>query len=775
MSEQEYFGILDQVKEKIAGGMLEEAEEILGKLYEYKPVKLSWYVADAELKLKKGCGWPEVLKDLKQANAYFGHDSHGMRDYQEFAALTEPYYGAGHCRKLRYLYDLLCGKDVSFYQEKLNEAIFSYERSRQAGELISLSGQLHVMDEMAMYLLVRIYMARKGWMSEDATRWYNQGQNYGYLELKIDFQKENTFIIVGGEAGGSLFWIAAEILAELGHTVYFIEDVANGTEEDEIPGNAGQEIDWLQSLDDSLNHMRKIEAISVIPATIYMQEGIGKKDNKDDLIDFICRELTDKDNAVVVSSGLQLDELAKRKNLKKRMGRLTEVMQNLPFLQHQLQFAWAGSYLSYISDIYDYDVLDGMKEPSKCDFSIVIPARNSAGTLEYTLRTCLEQSYQGTYEIIVSDNSVNGKTEVYELCQDLADERIRYVKTPQDLYLSKSFEYAFLQARGEFILSIGSDDGLLPWALEVLADVRRRYPEEPIIQWYRGFYAWPGFNGGQENMFVIPCRIKKEKYKPFFRSREKYWEELRKSPSGVYILPNLYINSGFKRDYMWTLFQKTGRLWDGWNQDVYMGILNTCINERILNIDETLAIAGMSTGSMGYLNLLNRSEKENKTAEQNWQMMFRWGNMGNYSYTEKERQLPILSNDDLTMANAVRRAEYYGLMSEEEADGLLDDKRIFTNTFLGMSLEERRFDSFLQEAAACAKQRGEAFYKWFMEEVYRKYADPVWYDVKAVEEAKKKKPYKEEQDADGGRVTDASAYGVKDIAGAVKLYTEIGE
>ena len=55
MSEQEYFGILDQVKEKIAGGMLEEAEEILGKLYEYKPVKLSWYVADAELKLKKGC------------------------------------------------------------------------------------------------------------------------------------------------------------------------------------------------------------------------------------------------------------------------------------------------------------------------------------------------------------------------------------------------------------------------------------------------------------------------------------------------------------------------------------------------------------------------------------------------------------------------------------------------------------------------------------------------------------------------------------------------
>lgn len=226
---------------------------------------------------------------------------------------------------------------------------------------------------------------------------------------------------------------------------------------------------------------------------------------------------------------------------------------------------------------------------------------------------------------------------------------------------------------------------------------------------------------------------------------------------------------------MWNVFRKTGRLWDGWNQDVYMGILNTCMNEKILNINETLTIAGMSSGSMGYLNLVNRSEKENKKAEQDWQMMFHWGNMGNYIYTERERQIPILSNDDLTMANAVLRAEYYGLMREEDAAELLNDKRIFSNTFLGMSLEEKRFDSFLQEAAACAKYRGEAFYQWFMEAVYRKYANPVWYDAEAVEAAKQKKTYREERTGDGGRIVDASKYGVRDIAGAVKLYAELGE
>lgn len=52
------------------------------------------------------------------------------------------------------------------------------------------------------------------------------------------------------------------------------------------------------------------------------------------------------------------------------------------------------------------------------------------------------------------------------------------------------------KAKEEFIFSIGSDDAVLPWALKVLDDVRRQYPQEEVIQWEQGFYAWLGLNGG---------------------------------------------------------------------------------------------------------------------------------------------------------------------------------------------------------------------------------------------------------------------------------------
>lgn len=767
MSEKEYFRILDQIKDKINMGKLDEAEGWLGKLYEYKPVKLSWFVADAELKLRRGCRWTEAVKELSPAIMCYGRDYRGMRDYRCFLEKNKAHCGEAPCRRVGYLSDLVCRKDISGWQKGLTQAVENYKNNPQQAQTAELAKQLHIMDEMAAYTLVRMKQAARGWTPEDKSRWYYQRPNFDYLELKAKQQRGNVFVVVSEAENHELHWILAGILSELGQNVYFVEEPAG-------PAKVKEREEWVQVLETSLRLARKQNNITIIPA-FGLEGGEGADDNRDYIVDYVVRELTENDSAVVVASGKLLDRLAERKILKKRMGRLSEVYQNLSFLQHQVQFGWAGSYLSYISDIYGCQVAEGMREPSQCMFSIVIPARNSAGTLQYTLQTCLEQSCQGSYEIIVSDNSVNGKTEVYELCRDMADERIRYIRTPRDLPLSKSFEYAVLQARGEFILPIGSDDGLLPWALETLEDVRKRYPEEPVIQWYRGFYAWPGFNGGQENMFVIPCRIKKQKCRAFFLDRKDYLRQITRSASGIYLLPNLYINAGFKREYMWKILKKTGRMWDGWNQDVYMGVLNICINERILNVDEALTIAGMSSGSMGYLNLSNKTGKEKEKTEKDARVMLRWGNMGGYIFTEKERELPNISNDDLVMANAVLRAKYYGLMAEEDEAQLLDYKRIFANTFLNMSLEEKRFERFLQEAALLAENRGEEFKKWFMEAVYSNYANPVWYDAEAAEQAKRNKTYKEEKTAGGGMTVDASEYGVKNIAEAVRLYTRLGE
>ena len=58
-----------------------------------------------------------------------------------------------------------------------------------------------------------------------------------------------------------------------------------------------------------------------------------------------------------------------------------------PQFSHGFSFAWAGAYLTYISCFYGENIEPLLDAPATCDFSIVIPVRNSAETLRYTLET----------------------------------------------------------------------------------------------------------------------------------------------------------------------------------------------------------------------------------------------------------------------------------------------------------------------------------------------------------------------------------------------------
>ncbi|MGZ8158598.1 MAG: glycosyltransferase family 2 protein, partial [Methylobacter sp.] len=57
-------------------------------------------------------------------------------------------------------------------------------------------------------------------------------------------------------------------------------------------------------------------------------------------------------------------------------------------------------------------------------YTVIIPTRDRAETLEATLRTCLRQTYEN-FEIIVSDNCSGDNTK--EIVDGLHDPRIRYI------------------------------------------------------------------------------------------------------------------------------------------------------------------------------------------------------------------------------------------------------------------------------------------------------------------------------------------------------------
>ena len=60
-------------------------------------------------------------------------------------------------------------------------------------------------------------------------------------------------------------------------------------------------------------------------------------------------------------------------------------------------------------------------------FTILIPTRERADTLEYTIRTCLNQTY-GNLEIIVSDNFSQDNTQ--HIVKQFNDNRLKYINRP---------------------------------------------------------------------------------------------------------------------------------------------------------------------------------------------------------------------------------------------------------------------------------------------------------------------------------------------------------
>lgn len=120
--------------------------------------------------------------------------------------------------------------------------------------------------------------------------------------------------------------------------------------------------------------------------------------------------------------------------------------------------------------------------------SVIVPTRNRARTLRHTLRTCLSQTFDD-FEVIVSDNFSDDETQ--ELLASIDDPRLRPVRTKSYISMARNFQNGLAHARGEAILFIGDDDGLLPFGLELLARALDAHPEVDAVRWRPPNFWWP--------------------------------------------------------------------------------------------------------------------------------------------------------------------------------------------------------------------------------------------------------------------------------------------
>lgn len=107
--------------------------------------------------------------------------------------------------------------------------------------------------------------------------------------------------------------------------------------------------------------------------------------------------------------------------------------------------------------------------------SVVMPTYNTpVGILKEATESILGQTFRDFEFIIVDDGSTNDPRSYLE---GLADERIRLIRNPENIGITKSLNIGFSAARGKYIARMDADDISLPERLEKQLAFMERHPD----------------------------------------------------------------------------------------------------------------------------------------------------------------------------------------------------------------------------------------------------------------------------------------------------------
>jgi len=234
-------------------------------------------------------------------------------------------------------------------------------------------------------------------------------------------------------------------------------------------------------------------------------------------------------------------------------------------------------------------------------FSVVIPTRERADTLQFALRTCLEQRFDD-YEIIVSDNFSSPATKA--VVDAAGSPKVRYVRTAEPVAMSNNWEFGVSHARGEYLLLIGDDDGLLPHALAELDKLTRQH-QPKAIRWTAAYYTWPtvAIKGQGDYLRVsLGCGLYERDGSAAIRDVATFREFYT-------ALPMLY-NAAVHRSVLDDLRRRVGRVFPHPVPDVYSGFAIAHAAGRFLSTSVPMTVSGQSHASNGIATLFNRGRNE---------------------------------------------------------------------------------------------------------------------------------------------------------------------
>jgi glycosyltransferase involved in cell wall biosynthesis len=236
-------------------------------------------------------------------------------------------------------------------------------------------------------------------------------------------------------------------------------------------------------------------------------------------------------------------------------------------------------------------------------FSIVIPTRNRPQTLQYAIKSCLNQNFED-YEIIVSDNFSSPDTK--NVVEKFNDDRIIFVRTKQPLAMSENWDYAISQIRGDYVILIGDDDSLLLNSLSHLDNIID-LTDERVIRWEWILYYWPDFfmKNVAGKIFIPMSNSSIELNSTEIINKVANFELHYKT------LPMLY-NSAVHNSILKEIRKKNNVFFHSQAPDIYSGFVIAKSVKKYLSLNTPLSIAGLSKASNGAAQLYTKENSNIK-------------------------------------------------------------------------------------------------------------------------------------------------------------------
>ena len=239
-------------------------------------------------------------------------------------------------------------------------------------------------------------------------------------------------------------------------------------------------------------------------------------------------------------------------------------------------------------------------------FTIIIPTRERAATLEHALRTVTDQAF-ASLEIIVSDNASTDNTRA--IVEANGDPRIRYLNTGNRISMAHNWEFALGHARGDWVGFIGDDDGLLPDSLDRVDAIARKNTVD-MIRSRPGSFLWPSLLGMTGGHLSLPLggssglRRCDEALKAVLAGDESYL-----------VLPTLYTGGYVRRAALDRARAADGSFFLSRIPDVYSAVVLCATCETYYWSAYPLAINGASMASTGTSQFTKSNDPQRQKAE----------------------------------------------------------------------------------------------------------------------------------------------------------------